>query len=892
MAYADHVISKNPITYLTMSGPSGNINITGRGTGSTGMSGYTSDVFTQIVPGYECSTISPSSQVENLIGCFTDISRQKSYSVEIWAKLKVNPFSGYYSSPYDIISSINGYTKVYIENSFVTFMITDSDGVEHRASIKHSDFDESMHIVAVYSLSQFYIIVNGVQSDVEAFPADKTIKESSGNLVVSSTDMFLSNLAIYPRKLNINEIQSNYAVGKNKLDKRTMTRLLGGNFYTLSKEYSPVKYSTKINYEDFPAGNTRNLVVQSNKLKNFEYSSITFQDTASNNVTPQYSSTTGVYVGAMSVTGVLGPISNGYRTVTATGHSFSTGSTVILSGFSPSSFNEEVVVSSVSGNQFLYASTNTGTPTSLTGNANCIIHAYLSATPALASNGGFIGIRTIPNSSVKEILTIYSPSSMKSLTWSLTGSTGLISLTSNIYNSYGDVTATSTYGYSSPVSLNLATDFWVLSDSSGTRISTTGNTFNQYSGSDYVPETIVFDTKTQIILGSDYQYRTLSTAMLPISKIWLGSDISTNTTLSNFKLTSYNNCMYDLSSTFDKTAKTRGEWTYTISIPTSGSYNGTYIDFDISPDNLSKLQLKYNSDTSYTECRPGKFIPSMPYSGTIGSTGVPMTLQVVLESSNIEKNVAEFSNADLFVYEDNLIYGDDQLGASSVTGSNISIRPYNFKPGENRKRLNSTFIENGYITVPAPTGGSLAHQSVEFTFAYQGLPNTNSVICSSFNGSNNLYISNSGLVTVTGWPTGTVYLNGYSVGTGATAQTLSTNHVLIVGTTGTTGPLYLNASVTAGGATGYFSSTTGFSGATAGVQSSYGYIATWPVALTGATGGTGQTGQTRDILNSRRAIINSELSTSSEQIYISTPTGGTAKEVMINVTPWQAFSSG
>jgi hypothetical protein len=61
--------------------------------------------------------------------------------------------------------------------------------------------------------------------------------------------------------------------------------------------------------------------------------------------------------------------------------------------------------------------------------------------------------------------------------------------------------------------------------------------------------------------------------------------------------------------------------------------------------------------------------------------------------------------------------------------------------------------------------------------------------------------------------------------------------------------------------------------------------------LTGATGGTGQTGQTRDTLDSRRGYIYQQLNTSGEQIYISSPTGATAVEVMVNVTPWQSFSS-
>jgi hypothetical protein len=893
MAYADHVLSKSPTTYLTLSGDNGNLNISGRGTGVTALSGYTAGVFPQIVPGHECGTIS-SGSIDNPLGYFTEASRQKSYTIELWAKLKVNPFSGYYDTPYDIIGTSDGYTKIYIQNSFVTFMITDSEGTVYRARVKHADFDESMHIAAVYSTSNFYIVVNGAQSEkVQIFPSDKIIKSSSTTIVVDSTNMFLSNLAMYSRPLAINEIQSNYTVGKNKLDKAMMVRLQGGSFYTLSKNKSNIVYSNKINYEDFSYGNNRNLVVESNKLKCVEYKSLSVQDSEAFEIIPQYLSTTGIYVGSMSVTGSLNSLTGGYITVNATGNNLTTGSTVILSGFTPTSFNEEVIVKSRTANQFTYASTNSSTITGATGLVQCIAHAHISAVPGISNNNGFIGISLIPNSSIKELLTVYSKTSSKSLTWSLTGTTGLINLISTSYDSAGATASTTTYSYASPIALGSASDMWVLFNPSGIRLSTNGSTFNKSSGSDYVAEKVVFDTKTEVIVGAGYDYKTTSTSKFPISKIWVGDQIVNDVTLSNLKLTSYNNYYYDLSPTGpDLSAKTRGEWTQTFPIGTQGQYNGTYIDFDISPDSLSKVQVKYNGEASYSECVPGKFIPSMPYSGTLGATGITLTLQAVLETSNTEKNIPEFSSADIFIYEDAFLGGDQDLGDAIVSGSNASIRSSNFTPGENRKRLNTTFINNNYITVPAPTGGTLAHQSIEFTFAYEGVPNNNSVICSSSNGLNKLSISNSGLVTISGWPTGTSYLNGSVIGSGATAHTKSINHVLIIGSTGTTGPLYLNASVTGSTASSYFSSATGYLGATAGVQTSYGYLATWPIALNGATGGTAQTGQTKDSLDSRRGLVTAQLNTTgNEQITISSPTGATGAEVMINVTPWQAISS-
>ena len=114
---------------------------------------------------------------------------------------------------------------------------------------------------------------------------------------------------------------------------------------------------------------------------------------------------------------------------------------------------------------------------------------------------------------------------------------------------------------------------------------------------------------------------------------------------------------------------------------------------------------------------------------------------------------------------------------------------------------------------------------------------------------------------------------------------------MIVGTTGTTAPLYLNASVTAGGATGYFSSLTGSGGSTTGVQTSYAHLASWPIVLSGATAGTGQTGQVADILSSRLGIVSAKPLPSSVDAFsiIESPTASTGPAVnpRVNVIPWQ-----
>ena len=109
-----------------------------------------------------------------------------------------------------------------------------------------------------------------------------------------------------------------------------------------------------------------------------------------------------------------------------------------------------------------------------------------------------------------------------------------------------------------------------------------------------------------------------------------------------------------------------------------------------------------------------------------------------------------------------------------------------------------------------------------------------------------------------------------------------------MGSTGLTGPVYLNASVTGGGATGYFSSLTGNNGSTGGVQVSYGYISMWPNILTGATGGTGQTGQTRDVIESRLgSIVKTMIPENIDSFSI--VESNVYENPVINYTPWQQF---
>ena len=825
MAYADYVLSKRPECYFTLSNSNGNVDLTGNGT--TGPTNYTAGVYGPIVPGDLCGTLNSSIFNNSKLSCLTNAGRNNKYSMEIWGKFKINPFYGYQNTAYDIIST-NSENKIYVENSFITFLVTGSDGSAYRAQVKYSDWDEPFHIVAEYDIQGIILYVNGVASDYVSIPESLVISQvTTTSLNISTTNMLLSNFAIYSRILGINNVNSNYLAGTNFLDKKSMSLAMGANYYSLSKKQSPILFSKKITSSDFQSGNIRNLKIENNRLKNIEYTSAVTRN-SSGSVTGSTTGATGFVVGGIS-------------------------------------------------------------------NTN---HIKIDAYPALASNEGFIGVNLpLSTGNARDILTISNKNLRKSWTWELNTNSQLI-FTINQYTDASDTPTSTGYTYSTTLtSNNTSQKVWFIFDPNGVRVSTwplTANTFNQYASSDYINEVINIDNSTELIYGADQTYSGIGSSYA-LTKTWIGGSVPSGWTgnFTDLESTANNNVWYDFSS-YSKAAQTQGEFTLTFDIGVTGAFNGSNIEFDLNKDVASSygsfVQLKYNGG-SYNECTNGKYMPSIPYSGVFDSNNYntgPVSVQVILESTNIEKNVADFSYISMNIYNDNSIGGYESLGNISTTGSAVSFRDSSIMGASNHMRLNTTFSDYGYLTVPAATGN---HASIEFMFAYKGIPNSGSVIFSSFSGSNKLNISSSGLVTVSGWPTGTVYLNGYSVGTGATAQTLSPNHVLIVGTTGTTAPLYLNASVTAGGATGYFSSLTGSGGSTTGVQTSYAHLASWPIVLSGATAGTGQTGQVADILSSRLGIVSAKPLPSSVDAFsiIESPTASTGPAVnpRVNVIPWQ-----
>jgi hypothetical protein len=281
MPYADYVLSKRPDSYYSLHGASGNFNVISGTNGISatgGGAGYTQGVGTPIVPGYQLGTISQSVINNTNLGCLSQSGSNKPYAIELWGKLKINPFYGYQNTAIDIVYTDSPGNKIYIENSYINFLLTATDGTQYLAQVKHADWDEPFHIVASYTVNSIILYVNGVASDSIGIDANKTIGSSTNNLYISSTNMFLSNIALYRENLGSKEVLSNYSAGSSFIDKEYMSVSTGANYYSLSKNNSLSTFYKKILNNDFYIGNLRNVIVDDGVLKNIDYNAAVTRD--------------------------------------------------------------------------------------------------------------------------------------------------------------------------------------------------------------------------------------------------------------------------------------------------------------------------------------------------------------------------------------------------------------------------------------------------------------------------------------------------------------------------------------------------------------------------------------------------------------------------------------
>lgn len=855
MAYTDTVLAKNPIQYCTLTGAavsSSSKDLTGNG---YNIPGYTSSTTRPpLVPGQNIGDISTVAG-PNPLGVMVRAGEKRKYSIELWATLNGWSFGTDNSSAKTIIQNDDATCKIYAENSFIKFLITDSDGKEYIASTNFNDWGQAFHLVASYSPDGFSISVNADISDSEVLPKSSTFKSTSSDLLtLNSTNFTLSHFAVYPKKLTTDEINSNYQAGKNFLNKNSAAKAMGANTYSLSMTDSSYAYQKTIRSNDFIVGNIRNLVLDKDAIKCVEYKPIVVRDSSAVEVSPDYTA------------------SPAYLPIASARHA----KVDAIPGLSSSSGYVGVQVKVAAAAQQLLTIYSKAYKKSWSWYLDASRYLHLKITTYDVEDSSTSVIYDYQNQAPvqdnQKIWFTFDESGIKVSGWGTGG-------TPSGFN---------------PNRLSGTSDSYV----------------------DNLVQQIIIDGTTELLFNTDESYAGSTGDRLYY--LWIGSAVPASWTSDFTVLDDAENLSfwYDLTSGKNGVnAKSQGEWTYTFDPSFQSPYYGSFVDYDLANDGLSTVKLKYVNG-SYVEVKKKSHFPTsvIPFSGSFGKhliTGItgsapgsrtattsethgfavgntvtisgsstlnetvvitaigsttftytsavsgsydstdtvladgesgPISVQAVLSSSNLTANRPELNYIKMYIYSNSSLKGDSAIGNCTVSGSSVIIKPEEENIFHSGKKLNCTFnASSGYIQLPVVSEGD--YRSIEFTFTVQGTLTAGSVLLSSRNtlntSTNQLLISASNVVTVSGldWPSSAVYINGNLLSSGTqTALTDSVNHVLIIADRTTDKSLYLNSN---------YDNTLWVSGASK--YSSYGYINVWDYALSAD--------QITSILASRQGII-------------------------------------
>ena len=733
MAYIDTVLAKNPIQYCTLTGSSGATNLVGNT--ANDMTSFTAGSSMPIVAGSKIGSVT-SDTVPNPMGALVSSGQSRSYTIELWGKIKGNTFSGDKSTAVNIISNQNGTCKIYAENSFIKFLITDTAGNTYIAWTNFNDWNEPFHLVAQYGLDGFSVTVNADAGESIQIPNTSTIASTPvDTLTIDSTYVFLSHYAVYSRKLTIDEINSNYAAGNKSIDKQVVTRSVGGNFYPLSKQQSTYPYIKTIGSQDFISGNLRNLILDKGGVKCIEYPSFKTRDNTGTEVSTSYGtgltigSTQHAYIPASqtvnSTTGYIGvqvPVTSATAQKILTIYSKSYRKSWCW--YLDSSLVLHLIVNTYDTDESVLSSTT-----------------YNYATAATARTS-------------QKIWFIFDSSGIKVSTWG----TGLVP-TTNTYNlcSGSDTIA-------EQITVDPTTEILL-------------NTDESYSGG-----------------GSAYISKAWFGNTTPTS--WAGVfadlELPENTTCW-YDFTSGSNRV-------NAKTQGEWTYTFNLGMDDAyyGSFIDYDLSDDgLSSVWMSYNDGAYSKCSQKSNFPVIPF--SGTFADPITNPSGPFKIKAYLKTDDIEVNRPEINYINMYLYADNTLQTTGSIGPAIVSGSSVIMKPVYKDPLQSGKKLNCTFnASTGNIQLPAVTDGG--HQTIEFTFSTEGTLAASSVLASSRNTlntlTNQLLINASRLVTVSGpdWPNTTVYLNGVAVGVGGqTALTDSINHVLIIGDRTTDKALYINS---------------------------------------------------------------------------------------------------
>lgn len=559
MAYTDTVLAKNPIQYCTLTDAavsSSSKDLTGNG---YNIPGYTSSTTRPpLVPGQNIGAISTVAG-PNPLGVMVRAGEKRKYSIELWATLNGWTFGTDNSSAKTIIQNDDSTCKIYAENSFIKFLITDSDGKEYIASTNFNDWGQAFHLVASYSPDGFSISVNADISDSEVLPKSSTFKSTSSDLLtLNNTNFTLSHFAVYPKKLTTDEINSNYQAGKNFLNKNSAAKAMGANTYSLSMTDSSYAYQKTIRSNDFIVGNIRNLVLDKDAIKCVEYKPIVVRDSSAVEVSPDYTA------------------SPAYLPIASARHA----KIDAIPGLSSSSGYVGVQVKVAAAAQQILTIYSKAYKKSWSWYLDASRYLHLKITTYDVEDSSTSVIYDYQNQAPvqdnQKIWFTFDESGIKVSGWGTGG-------TPSGFN---------------PNRLSGTSDSYV----------------------DNLVQQIIIDGTTELLFNTDESYAGSTGDRLYY--LWIGSAVPASWTSDFTVLDDAENLSfwYDLTSGKNGVnAKSQGEWTYTFDPSFQSPYYGSFVDYDLANDGLSTVKLKYVNG-SYVEVKKKSHFPTsvIPFSGSFG----------------------------------------------------------------------------------------------------------------------------------------------------------------------------------------------------------------------------------------------------------------------------------
>jgi len=239
---------------------------------------------------------------------------------------------------------------------------------------------------------------------------------------------------------------------------------------------------------------------------------------------------------------------------------------------------------------------------------------------------------------------------------------------------------------------------------------------------DTLPEQLSIDSKTELIFNSDESYS--GGIANRLYYIWIGSSTPSGWTSDFTVLDDADNLSvwYDFTAGVVKNlnARSQGEWTYTFDPAFEGKYYGSFIDFDLANDGLSKITLKYRSG-SYVDIKNKSHFPSslVPFSGSFDAyvltniTGTVPGSRVATTSANHDLavgNTVTISGSTSLnetvlisaITSNTFTYTSSLTGAYDVTDvvtANGDSGPFSIKAILNSNNITENTPELNYIKI-------------------------------------------------------------------------------------------------------------------------------------------------------------------------------------------------